>query len=1265
MSHRKINDLLDNFTILQWNCRSLKARHNDISFLLTENKCQCALLSETWLLPNSRISITDYHVTRQDRIDGYGGVAIVIHKSINSKRIPIIDNIKHLLEYHSIDLVGIEVMINDKKFYLWSIYIPPSSNPSIETFNHIFSLMNRSSLIGGDFNGHHPGWGSASSDFRGNLIFSTLSDYGFCTLNNGDATRINRPPHPDTVVDITVSSPSIALACSWSVLSDPFGSDHLPIIITLPCRSPLEHSFHHDKNSPSRFNFNATDWNLFSVQVASRLESFKLENSPLSNYNNFVNLLLCATNKATPRIYINKRKFPRSPPWWNDLCTIAVKTRSFYFQKFRISRSRNDFLNYQKARVDTAQVLNKAKKASWEKLCSNLDPSTPLTDFWITAKKFKNSGNLSPSSTNDEWFEHFYNKISPSYVSSEAENYFNTPINDHQPHHICSHFSSPFNRQELSLAISSRNSSAAGLDDISPSIFKHLPIIAFDILLKLLNDLWLNNIIPESWRQFRVIPIPKPAAKIPSYRPIALSSAFCKLTEFMLKNRLDWYLEANQLIPDNIFGFRRGIGTMECLSKLTGQIYSTFCKREFLTAAFVDVQGAYDAIHIPTLIARLVDLNVPAGFCNYIYSLFHVRYLHFTSPSGSEYIRSSYRGLPQGSCLSPILFNVYMIPICKDLYSLDHSCLFYADDIVVFSANKSLNIAILHLNFALDSLCNKLSLAFFEVAPDKSQTMIFTRKRYVDFSPIYIDNRSIVPSNSVKYLGLILDPKLRWVPHFNYLKCAISKWSNLLRALAGTWWGAHPSSLLLIFKSIIRSKVDYGSFLFTSASRTQRNKLNALLTSCLRTVIGAVRSAPNICLEVECVCPPLEIRARQLAGKFLLKHISNSHDSIFKMFLSLASNWRYVPKTLPILASIAFSIKPLTPSIIISQNRLYCFDLPFGALILLSRVHILNLFKDCKDSSTRVNMPTFSVNQIFNDFIDTNFHNYCLVYTDGSVSTSSAGFSFFIPKLKIKFSDTLPLVTCSFTAECYAIMVALNYIQSLNIKKCLIISDSQSALYAIHSISFSAATSPLILNIKASLFHLASQDFIIEFLWVPGHAGVSGNEVADTLATSTKYNTKPHILKIPATDLLNLLKTNIKHAWQNKWSSVDPNFAKWYRSLTPTIPSQPWFLKLPLARSHIVRFSRLRLGHNLLPAHAFHLDLNDSPMCTRHDEEAICDLTHILVNCPSFHNSRLVLLSLLRKNNIMSVDPQIILNSFTRAIIIIILNFIQNAGFLI
>jgi ribonuclease HI len=185
-------------------------------------------------------------------------------------------------------------------------------------------------------------------------------------------------------------------------------------------------------------------------------------------------------------------------------------------------------------------------------------------------------------------------------------------------------------------------------------------------------------------------------------------------------------------------------------------------------------------------------------------------------------------------------------------------------------------------------------------------------------------------------------------------------------------------------------------------------------------------------------------------------------------------------------------------------------------------------------------MPTFSVNHIFNEFIELNFHNYCWVYTDDSVSTNLAGFSFFIPERMVKYFDTLPHITCSFTAECYTISTALEYIKSLNITKCFIVSDSQTALSAFNSISISAATSPLILNIKLPLFELYSQDIIIELLWIPSHYRISVNKVADLLATSAKYSLNPSVRKMPSSHILNILQTNYKQAWQDRWLSIAP-----------------------------------------------------------------------------------------------------------------------------
>jgi len=168
------------------------------------------------------------------------------------------------------------------------------------------------------------------------------------------------------------------------------------------------------------------------------------------------------------------------------------------------------------------------------------------------------------------------------------------------PDKIPDYLSMPFILIELKNAISSRISTAHGLDRISPLMFKYFPSKGLDILLKILNGIWNSGAIPFSWREFKVIPIPKHGPFSDAYRPIFISSMFCKLVEYILKIRIDYYFESKSLILNNLYGFCREMGTMECLAALIGPIYQSFCSKEFLSAAFVDIKDAYNSIHIPT-----------------------------------------------------------------------------------------------------------------------------------------------------------------------------------------------------------------------------------------------------------------------------------------------------------------------------------------------------------------------------------------------------------------------------------------------------------------------------------------------------------------------------------------------------------------------------------------------------------------------------------------------------------------------------------------
>jgi len=123
----------------------------------------------------------------------------------------------------------------------------------------------------------------------------------------------------------------------------------------------------------------------------------------------------------------------------------------------------------------------------------------------------------------------------------------------------------------------------------------------------------------------------------------------------------------------------------------------------------------------------------------------------------------------------------------------------YADDIVVFQSHKDINLATDLLNNSLNILNNSLNSIHLSVFYTKLKVVIFTRKRRYEIPSFSLGNVHLPIVPKAKYLGLILDSDLRWKSHILYITSFVSKWANLLRSLAGSWWGSHPTSLLQIY----------------------------------------------------------------------------------------------------------------------------------------------------------------------------------------------------------------------------------------------------------------------------------------------------------------------------------------------------------------------------------------------------------------------------------------------------------------------------------
>ena len=102
---------------------------------------------------------------------------------------------------------------------------------------------------------------------------------------------------------------------------------------------------------------------------------------------------------------------------------------------------------------------------------------------------------------------------------------------------------------------------------------------------------------------------------------------------------------------------------------------------------------------------------------------------------------------------------------------------------------------------------------------------------------------------------------------------------NLLRVVAHTFWGADQQTLLHLYRSLIRSKLDYGCIVYGSARPSYLKILEPIHNHALRLCLGAFRTSPAVSLCVQATEPPLALRCKKLALQYCLKLSANTNDN--------------------------------------------------------------------------------------------------------------------------------------------------------------------------------------------------------------------------------------------------------------------------------------------------------------------------------------------------------------------------------------------------
>ena len=97
---------------------------------------------------------------------------------------------------------------------------------------------------------------------------------------------------------------------------------------------------------------------------------------------------------------------------------------------------------------------------------------------------------------------------------------------------------------------------------------------------------------------------------------------------------------------------------------------------------------------------------------------------------------------------------------------------------------------------------------------------------------------------------------------------------NILKVLRGTWWGGNPQTLLIVYRGLIRSTMEYNAFLIKVEDQKLKTKIKVIQNQALRLAMGYRISTPINVMFAEAGEPISHVRNKLLADKFSLKLIS-------------------------------------------------------------------------------------------------------------------------------------------------------------------------------------------------------------------------------------------------------------------------------------------------------------------------------------------------------------------------------------------------------
>lgn len=1178
----------------QINLQHCKAATALLCHNLAVEQTDICLIQEPWII---RDSVKGFSVRNGDLFYSRslpGPRACVLVKGCHSAR--------GLANFCTRDLVAVvvDVWIGGRKkgVVFCSAYFPCDSEapPPTEEFCALVSLCRDKKLhliVGCDANSQHTIWGSNKTTERGISLVESLTTWDMEILNRG-----SRPTFVTTrcqeVIDLTLSDREAAAHCvGWKVEGEDSLSDHRRIVFSIQGGADVELC----GEAPYR-NPRATDWRAFRAHLEDWLPVTSAGLSCRAVIEKEVEFLqdtlTRAYHAACPARTKRKEK---GTPWWNrELDKCRRLSRKLWNRAYCTDRE-DDWAQYRVVQRQYKGLIKDSKRDAWRKFCSEVEalPQVARLQRVFARGHVQGLGGIS---------------LPNGQLAMDGRDILKYLIEVHFPDSTTVSGAStelPFYRREdtpnsidwgtamkivtmdrLRWAVDSFDKyKSPGPDGIYPVFLQEGGEMLIKSLLHIFRACLALGYTPKRWREVKVTFIPKPGKcsydKAKDFRPISLSSFLLKTLERLVDRYIKEGALSERPVHSTQHAYQEGKSTETALHALVRKLEDGIHKKSATLGVFIDIEGAFDNTTFEEIGRAMQRFGIEPSVAKWVLHMLGNRTITAGFGEASASARVG-RGCPQGGVISPLLWLLVVDDLLAGLEKLGVMVAGYADDVALAISNDHAGELHSRMQKALNFVQQWCLGHGLRVNPDKTEMVLFTRRRKFWVSPPSIFGKQLQFAKAVRYLGIWLDKGLRWNHHLMKQADKVTRTFWACRRLFGPTWGLRPHVVKWLYEMIMVPQFTYGAAIWWTAMDRVKHRTSADRLTRLAGlgISGCLRTTPTLALLTLLNIPPLHlvVREKALATAIRMRLIDKWREADF-------GHARILREGGTMLRDL--NLKGDTCGKVLNTPRGFETTRP--------------TMEEWAEGGTNHLTPKGLV-----------------WYTDGSTHKGRAGAGIWSEGPVTQVSLGLDGHINATQAEIAAIRACARLILSRGDrgKHIYICSDSLGALRSLTSIQ---VRSELIRSCIDLLNKIAKANWL-RLVWVPGHLGIKGNVEADRLARygrrhkavleadhiGTSTNLFRPLLK-------GLTEEGFRELWiQHKGSEHSRYFLKQPRDSTAQ-------LVLGLPRTKIRTLVGLVTGHWPTGAYLARIGKGVSPICTRCGLEDDTPL-HQLTRCSGLEDER-------------------------------------------